>query len=362
MIKKIILTGGPCAGKSTSISKIKRKFEEEGFIVLVVPETATELIEMGIKPFGENKVDMYEFQKYVFSHQLNKEALIDAYINQNKNKDIIVLYDRSLIDNKSYVSEEDFKRLLKEFNLTEAELYHRYDMAIHLLTAAKGTEFYTLENNQARSESKEEAIIQDDKTLNCYLGFPHHIIIDNSTSFEDKINRVITEIDGSTKGKMTTIKQRKYLVSDIDNEFLEKYARCTLITQTYLNRTDKDVMVRKVDYGDSNSYYISIKSKTNKTSEKIVTERIITEKEYNDLISDRKDFIKKERYCFEYDNRVYRLDKFENDLMLLETEGYSENINLPKMFNIDSDVTDDENYSNRNLAKKINKYNYLLVF
>lgn len=355
MIKKIVLTGGPCAGKSTSISKIKRKFEEEGFIVLVVNETATELINMGIRPFGENKIDMYEFQRYVFAYQLNKEKLIDRYISQNINKDILVLYDRSIIDNKSYVSKEEFKRLLTEFNMTEADIFNRYDMAIHLLTAAKDTNFYTLENNAARSESKEEAIIQDNKTLKCYLGFPHHIIIDNSTDFENKVNRVIEEISKSIRGKTTIIKQRKYLVSEVNNRFLEENARRLSIVQTYLNRYDRDVMVRKVKYDDSFSYYISIKTTLPDLSEKIVTERIITEKEYNDLVDMKNDFIRKDRFCFEKNNIVYRLDHFENDLMLLEVEGYNNEIKLPNELKVEMDVTNDPNYSNKVLAHHMNK-------
>ncbi len=360
MIKKIVLTGGPCAGKSTSISKIERKFSEEGFIVLVVPETATELINMGIKPFGENKIDMYEFQRYVFSYQLLKERLIDNYINNNKNKDIIVLYDRSILDNKSYVSEIEFNKLLDEFNMTESEIINRYDMAIHLLTAAKGTDVYTLENNKARSETKEEAIMQDDKTLKCYLGFPHHIIIDNSTSFDEKINRVIYQIDKAVRGNISKVKQRKFLVDKVDNEYLKNYARKLLITQTYLNNDKKDVMVRKIDYENSSSYYVSIKSKTNNPSEKIVTERIINEKEYNDLISERSDILIKDRYCFENNNVLYRVDVFNNDLILLEVEGYIDIDKLPEEIKVSKEVTDDENYTNKNIARIINSKKYLL--
>lgn len=359
MIKKIVLTGGPCAGKSTSISKIERKFSEEGFIVLVVPETATELINMGIKPFGENKIDMYEFQKYIFSYQLAKEKLIDDYIKSNKDKDIIVLYDRSILDNKSYVSDAEFNRLLSEFNMTESDIINRYDMAIHLLTAAKGTDVYTLENNKARSETKEEAIVQDDKTLKCYLGFPHHIIVDNSTSFDEKIDRVIFQIDKAVKGKVSRVKQRKFLVDKIDNEYLENYARRLLVTQTYLNNDKKDVMVRKVDYENSSSYYLSIKSKTNNPSEKIVTERIISEREYNDLVSERNDILTKDRYCFEKDNVLYRVDVFNDGLVLLEVEGYIEVDKLPEEIEIIKEVTNDENYTNKNIARMINSRKYV---
>ena len=43
-ITKIVITGGPCAGKSTAMSWIQNAFTELGYAVLFVPETATELI------------------------------------------------------------------------------------------------------------------------------------------------------------------------------------------------------------------------------------------------------------------------------------------------------------------------------
>ena len=41
---RIVITGGPCAGKSTAMSWIQNTFTQMGYTVLFVPETATELI------------------------------------------------------------------------------------------------------------------------------------------------------------------------------------------------------------------------------------------------------------------------------------------------------------------------------
>ena len=44
-ITKIVLTGGPAAGKTTLISRILHEFrQEDGWRVITIPETATELI------------------------------------------------------------------------------------------------------------------------------------------------------------------------------------------------------------------------------------------------------------------------------------------------------------------------------
>ena len=50
-VKKIVLTGGPCAGKTTALTWINNYFSSRGYTVLFVPETATELISNGVAPW-----------------------------------------------------------------------------------------------------------------------------------------------------------------------------------------------------------------------------------------------------------------------------------------------------------------------
>ena len=74
--KKIVLTGGPCAGKTTAIQRIVQEFTEKGYNVLVINEAATELIMGGIRPFGDNALDMVEFQNYVLDNMIQLELYI----------------------------------------------------------------------------------------------------------------------------------------------------------------------------------------------------------------------------------------------------------------------------------------------
>ena len=50
-ITKIVITGGPCAGKTTAMGRIQREFGKMGYKVLFVSETATELITGGVAPW-----------------------------------------------------------------------------------------------------------------------------------------------------------------------------------------------------------------------------------------------------------------------------------------------------------------------
>ena len=75
-ITKIVITGGPCGGKSTAMSWIQNAFSAMGYRVLLVPETATELITGGVAPWtcGTNA----DYQKCQMRLQLDKEAVFLA--------------------------------------------------------------------------------------------------------------------------------------------------------------------------------------------------------------------------------------------------------------------------------------------
>ena len=152
-ITRIVLTGGPAAGKTTLISRILKEFkQDEGWKVITIPETATELISgFGIKPFG-GCVSMLDFQDFVVSDQLHKEQLALKAAQMVPEEHVIVLYDRALFDDKAYISDEEFRQVLARFGLTEQQALSHYDTVLHLVSCAKGAEFaYDLGNN-ARTE------------------------------------------------------------------------------------------------------------------------------------------------------------------------------------------------------------------
>ena len=99
-ITKIVITGGPCAGKSTAMSWVQNAFTQKGYKVLFIPETATELITGGVAPWtcGSNldyqkcqvkAVEEYvEFYNDYRPHQrlgyLTPNKVEDEYYSQNK--------------------------------------------------------------------------------------------------------------------------------------------------------------------------------------------------------------------------------------------------------------------------------------
>ena len=49
-LTQIVITGGPCAGKTTCMSVLEQRLTEKGYKVIVAAESATELILSGISP------------------------------------------------------------------------------------------------------------------------------------------------------------------------------------------------------------------------------------------------------------------------------------------------------------------------
>jgi len=72
---RVYLTGGPCGGKSSSLTTLKQKLESRGYNVVIVPEGATKIISSGVIP-GQN-VSGYNFQKLVLEEQLHNEELFE---------------------------------------------------------------------------------------------------------------------------------------------------------------------------------------------------------------------------------------------------------------------------------------------
>ncbi len=358
LIIKIVLTGGPSAGKTTAKAKIEKFFTAKGYTVVFVPETASEVILSGIT--YNNCISNLEFQKAIFSLQLAKEAIFLRSARKLLSDKVLMVFDRGLLDGKAYTNAEDFKTILKDFDCNEAQIYSEYDAVFHLVTAAKGAlEHYNTENNGARRETPEEAAARDDKLIEAWTGHPHFRIIDNSTDFDTKINRLIKEIAHLLGEPDPYEIERKFLIEYPDIQQLESIPNCQKIDilQTYLHSAnDDEIRVRQRGTDGNYVYYHTIKRKISDTK-RLETERRITKEEYLKLLMDAditKHQIRKTRYCLTYENQYFEIDIFPfwNDKAILEIELNDENapITFPKELRIIKEVTSDPNYKNAALA------------
>lgn len=358
-ITKIAITGGPCAGKSTALSWINEEFTKKGYKVLFIPETATELITGGVAPWTcETDID---FQTAILKLQLAKEEIFEEVAQHLYDaQKVLIVCDRGTLDGKAYIEKHNFDKILNNLHLTETQLRGSYDAVFHLVTAAKGaSEFYTLANNSARTETIEEAIANDDKIISAWTGHSHFRVIDNSTDFKKKMQRFVTEISNFL-GEPTPYEiERKFLIEYPDIAKLEADKNCgkVEIIQTYLkSNDDKEIRVRQRGNNGSYIYTKTIKQTINGLK-RLETEKRLTQAEYINLLMDAdttKHQIRKTRYCLVYNNQYFEIDiyPFWNDVAIMEIElnNESQTIEFPPQIKIIKEVTDDIEYKNSNLA------------
>ena len=197
LVAKIVLTGGPCAGKTTTISRIEEHLTNKGYHVLVLNECATEMIKGGIRPFGENAVSVYDFQNEILNLQLYKEKRYKDIISKlPDNTKCIILSDRGVIDNKAYLGQELFDKLLEQNNVKEDELIKEYDLVIHMITVASDLENrYSNSNNTARFEDAIEAIDLDKRTSDAWRNHHNLKMVPVCELFEEKVSQVLIYVD-----------------------------------------------------------------------------------------------------------------------------------------------------------------------
>ena len=325
-ISKIVITGGPCGGKTTAMSWIQNMFSDLGYSVIFVPECATEVINAGIS--SKTCKDVESFQNALMKLQLAREAIYEEAAQTIKNNKVLIVCDRGIMDSKAYLTSLEFASILNNINKNEIELRDNYDAVFHLVTAAKGaSEFYTTENNTARTETIEEAILADDKLIEAWTGHPHFRVIDNSTNFEDKIKRLLKEISHFLGEPEPYEIERKFLIEYPNISWLEKNKNCKKleIIQTYLeSNDDEEVRVRQRGY-NGNYIYTKTTKKNINDIKRIEVEKRLTKDEYLDLLMKtdvNKHPIRKTRYCLLYKNQYFEIDiyPFWDDKAILEIE------------------------------------------
>ena len=357
-IKKIVLTGGPCAGKTTALGRIKTEFEALGYTVLTVAETATEMITGGVAPWtcGESA----DFQKLRLELQLEKESVFFRAARTMEREKVLIVCDRGALDSVSYMSGETFREALAQLGKSETELRDSYDAVFHLVTSAKGSmDHFRTGEGTGRNEDAQRAAELDDKLISAWCGNPHMRVIGCRDSFEEKMDRLIMEI-ASFLGVPEPIEtERKYLIKYPDLGYLSSYPFCrkTEIEQTYLVFRGERIRRR----GAEGSYICFHTAKRAIDGiRRYENERRIGKAEYDELMKfadPGRGTLKKDRYCLVYNEQYFEIDvyPFWNDKAIMEIElcDPGEKVDIPPFIEVMDEVTGDPAYSNASLARNL---------
>lgn len=196
MITRIVLTGGPCAGKSTILKRIQSKYTNLGYAVYSLPESATMFIQAGADFLTKDPELSFVTESNKLKFQIVMEDCMKR-IAEACGKPALIICDRGTMDTAAYMDSNTWSRVMDSVGMTAKELRDdRYEAVLHICTAAKGAEqFYTRENNTCRSESLELARVVDDNLIDAWKGHPVLHVINAELCFEDKIDNVLEVID-----------------------------------------------------------------------------------------------------------------------------------------------------------------------
>ena len=185
--RRVVLTGGPGAGKTAVLELIRQSLCEH---VKVLPEAAGVVFGGGF-PRDEDPGCLRAAQRAIYHIQRELEATGDAH------NPAVVLCDRGTVDGLAYVPEPrmDFWPSLR--TTLEGELV-RYDTVIHLRTPAVDRGYNR--SNPLRTESAGAAAAIDARILEAWAKHPRRFVIESSDAFLDKATQALEIIRGELPG------------------------------------------------------------------------------------------------------------------------------------------------------------------
>ena len=361
MIKRIVLTGGPCAGKTTALVRVVDHFSSLGFKVFTVPEVPTLYSLGGWNYLTPNRQLYYEGERAILDTQLSLE---DNFMRMAEvcTKPVLIVCDRGTMDISAYMTPEMWQELTALAGTNSNALRERYDAVLHLVSAADGAEqYYTTAPNSTRYEQADEEGLRiarelDKKVIRAWTGHPHLRVINNHDDFEQKMTRVIHEISNVLGLPQPVTEERKYIV-EITGTLPETID--SDIVQTYLvGEPGSEIRLRRRSWSSGKVVNVHNTKKRTAPGEQIETDRQVENALYESLLQQADPYrqtIRKHRQSFIWQGQYFEIDTYHGPLeglVILETKGIAdaENVNFPPFIHVKKEITGNQDYTNYNLA------------
>lgn len=181
--KRIVLTGGPGAGKTAILEMVRKKFCEH---VSVLPEAAGIVFGGG---FWRHKTvaGRKAAQRAIFYVQRESEKLVEE-----EKKSVIALCDRGTVDGLAYWPVDEML-YWEELGTTKDKEFSRYAAVIHLRTP---TSYHGYNNdNPLRTESEYQAADIDERLVRAWEGHPKRFFVESSEDFLEKVAQATALIE-----------------------------------------------------------------------------------------------------------------------------------------------------------------------
>ena len=273
VVKKIVVTGGPCSGKTTALADLSDYFETIGWKVVIVGNVVAEAAADGIQrdDFGGTLA----YEDYLFTRQINKEDTTDEFCKSLGYQKVLVVGNCGLLDVRACIGEKPFDDLLAKHHLAYEEILQRYDGVFHLETMVQqiGVNF---EKKVLNGRSAQEAFFIDFYTQYAWEKHQHFYLIEASTSYKHKVEHLLSEVAG-TLSEPFTYRLRHFLIDcpDTSNFDAAHGVRKSNISRlSYVSKCGEDTCIQHESRGNG---YFSVFTKATKRHEPGANSFFITE-------------------------------------------------------------------------------------
>lgn len=199
-MKKVLITGGPKAGKSSVMRALEHELQIPANFV---PEAATMVLRSGFRKRPDTKTataeELYQWSRDFQAAVFEAQMLLERHANEIS--DLLgfewAVFDRCEFDGMAY-HPDGIGGYGKIFDITLGDMHQKYEAVIFLETLAVAfPEMFDTEGNEHRYEdSAEEAVEVDKKTFALYSTHPNFHHIPSALSLEEKIQacyKIITD-------------------------------------------------------------------------------------------------------------------------------------------------------------------------
>lgn len=178
VVRFVVLTGGPGAGKTAVMEAARQIFSKE---VVILPEAAS-IVYSGGFPRHSTPQSMRACQRAIAAVQ----AELEHFARDDKRAPV-ALCDRGIADGAAYWPEGPGS-FFAAIGMPAAEVFARYSTVIHLRTptAAMGYD----NSNPMRTETASEAAELDRRIERVWQGHTNRLVVPATETFTEKLEQV----------------------------------------------------------------------------------------------------------------------------------------------------------------------------
>jgi hypothetical protein len=183
-VKKIVITGAPSSGKSTTLARFAQVLENKA---VIVPESAVVLLSGGFPaPDHEDIEQIRAFQHAIIKVQYGLEIV---FANQNPDANLMI-FDRGALDGAGFWPPGP-ENYFAEFKIDIAKEYAEYDYVLFFELPSEKA-FGGI--NRLRFHDYQQCIESEKKLRQIWSKHANFIEIKATENFEDKIQAAIATV------------------------------------------------------------------------------------------------------------------------------------------------------------------------